>query len=583
MLTSQLFAGDALLQRIADGSPDRISRSQNRRDPAVGKIQTALLDWDPTVLPRFGVDSDYGSETAGAVRRFKIEVIGVPRDQVIDDVGPQTVLRLDAIRLAAEQPVPPPPSVFVRQDVYALQPEGAPPDPIIRAYAIAVAELKRNAGPSAHRWWSHHTQVHGMNPDPGDGLRNQCQHFSWYFLPWHRMYLFFLEAICRSIIQASPEVDEQTKQTWAMPYWDYDRTGTRSLPPAFRDPQLDGRPNPLFDPDRDPGVNAPIFFPGEGTTRLARLTPFQTQAAAWFPAMPFSTPFATAPSFGGTETGFHHFREPPPSNGGPLEASPHGSVHNFVGRTGKMGDFNRAAGDPVFWLHHANIDRLWEVWRASTGAGQDPTGSAFTGRSFGFLDEQGNRTSLLCGNVFDTRGLRYVYADISVPASAGVPRRAQLMPRDPSQPPQRIGSIEEPMNVVRGLPAVVEFDVENLLDLVAADPRPPSLLLSVEHIDAAATPATEWGIFVEPVGAEAQFVGAMPLFGLMEAKRSDAEHDLSYTFDITDTVLALLDAGLMDPTRVALSFRPVNDVSMGDAIEGDDPPVSVGTIALLVQ
>ena len=57
-----------------------------------------------------------------------------------------------------------------------------------------------NAG-GQQRWWSHHTQVHGMFPDPNDGLRNQCQHFCWYFLPWHRMYLHSFEAICRSIIE----------------------------------------------------------------------------------------------------------------------------------------------------------------------------------------------------------------------------------------------------------------------------------------------------------------------------------------------------------------------------------------------
>ncbi|MET9734634.1 phospholipase D-like domain-containing protein [Streptomyces sp. NPDC006458] len=103
MLTCALFAGDPLLEAIAEDR-DRISRTRHRTDPAVRKVQTALLDRDPDCLPRFGADGDYGDETAGAVARFKIEVLGVPPAEVIDDVGPQTVLKLDEMRAASERP-----------------------------------------------------------------------------------------------------------------------------------------------------------------------------------------------------------------------------------------------------------------------------------------------------------------------------------------------------------------------------------------------------------------------------------------------------------------------------------------------
>ena len=32
------------------------------------------------------------------------------------------------------------------------------------------------------------------------------------------------------------------------------------------------------------------------------------------------------------------------------------------GATGFMGGFSTAPLDPLFWMHHCNIDRLWEVW-----------------------------------------------------------------------------------------------------------------------------------------------------------------------------------------------------------------------------
>lgn len=106
MLSSALFAGDPLLEAIAaDG--DRISRTRHQDDPAVLKVQRALLIWDPECLPLHGADGTYGDETAQAVARFKVEVIGVPPPSVVDDVGPQTVLRLDAIAAEHEPPAEP--------------------------------------------------------------------------------------------------------------------------------------------------------------------------------------------------------------------------------------------------------------------------------------------------------------------------------------------------------------------------------------------------------------------------------------------------------------------------------------------
>jgi hypothetical protein len=98
---SQLFADDPVLIAVLEDR-DRISRSQHRNDPAVGKVQAALLIWDPACLPQFGADGDYGDETAGTVARFKAEELGVPPAEIIDDVGPRTVQRLDEIAAVAE-------------------------------------------------------------------------------------------------------------------------------------------------------------------------------------------------------------------------------------------------------------------------------------------------------------------------------------------------------------------------------------------------------------------------------------------------------------------------------------------------
>jgi hypothetical protein len=100
-MLSQLFAGDQVLSDVA-ADLDRITRTQHQDDPAVGKVQVALLIRDPLCLPQFGADGTYGDETAGAVAQFKIDELGVPPEDVVDDVGPRTVVRLDEIAAVAE-------------------------------------------------------------------------------------------------------------------------------------------------------------------------------------------------------------------------------------------------------------------------------------------------------------------------------------------------------------------------------------------------------------------------------------------------------------------------------------------------
>lgn len=39
----------------------------------------------------------------------------------------------------------------------------------------------------------------------------------------------------------------------------------------------------------------------------------------------------------------------------------HNRVHRWVG--GQMGVVPTAPNDPVFFLHHANVDRIWAVWQ----------------------------------------------------------------------------------------------------------------------------------------------------------------------------------------------------------------------------
>src|ERR1700741_1494542 len=90
---------------------------------------------------------------------------------------------------------------------------GAGWNPTLEWYAKAV--LKLRALPATDRTsWRYLGAIHGFNNDlwiakkvitdkdslppsaETDGrMWNQCQHRTWYFLPWHRGYLYAFEAI----------------------------------------------------------------------------------------------------------------------------------------------------------------------------------------------------------------------------------------------------------------------------------------------------------------------------------------------------------------------------------------------------
>src|SRR5260370_4840391 len=83
-----------------------------------------------------------------------------------------------------------------------------------------------------------------------------------------------------------------------------------------------------------------------------------------------------------------------------------------------------AALDPVFWLHPANIDRLWEVWLRRGPGHSNPTDVAWldgpTGpgvRKFVMPDVAGNPVFYTPRDMLNTQAqnLDYVYEDTSDP------------------------------------------------------------------------------------------------------------------------------------------------------------------------
>ena len=75
-----------------------------------------------------------------------------------------------------------------------------------------------------------------------------------------------------------------------------------------------------------------------------------------------------------------------------------------------MGQVQMAALDPIFYLHHCNIDRVWDDWLGLGGNRANPTETAWLDQSFSFFDADRSQVSLTGRQVLDHASqLGYIY------------------------------------------------------------------------------------------------------------------------------------------------------------------------------
>jgi hypothetical protein len=483
-------------------------------------------------------------------------------------------------------------AIRVRKDIWDLGDETDPwRDPAILGYARAVAAMQKvdTTDPSNGASWKNQAAIHERRSAKVPGrLENQCQHATWYFLPWHRMYLYRFEQIVRSHMPAS------TAETWALPYWNYTQVAAhRVLPPAFRARKLpDGKHNPLFVTARstsNPDINGGEALPSAGVTTAAALA----ERVYTKPAP------GTTSGFGGSKTGFSHSGS---GFAGPLEQTPHGDVHVLVGGNGGfMSAFSTAALDPIFWLHHCNLDRLWERWlRAAAGGhppGKNPTDSAWLNRSFELINRNGNRVKLAVKDVLDIEGrLSYTYSGLP----AAPEDLDELMEigdvSDDERPAELVGATQTPVTLT-GSSAAASIPVSAPAGPAAADSTeesvgaPPSVYLNVENIEGEANPGLLYGVYVnlpegEPPDPDGpHFAGTMSFFGIESSTADDddeeeAPHGLRHVFDITALAATLGEQGRWDPEHLHVTFSPIG---VQDEAAPDVPPVTIGRVSVFMQ
>ncbi len=469
---------------------------------------------------------------------------------------------------------------LVRRNIWTL-PSG---DHTVEEYAQAVGIMRtRPAGDPTS--WTYQAAMHGTHARTVQPLWNGCQHGTWFFLAWHRLFIYYFEQIVReAVVQAGGSAD------WSLPFWDYEAGGQQAtLPTAFRQPTLNGGHNPLFESARAPGIN-----------RGLALSPAVASATR---ALRCSR-FVGTSQFGGGVTGVAQFS----NDTGQVENQPHNVVHDAVGGNGGlMADPDQAAADPIFWVHHANIDRLWSIWAGPHHL--NPNDTRWTGQTFTFFDAQGRRVTRTPADVVDIIAqLGYTY-EVAPPAHpAAVPRPTPedaVSAAEPPEPePELVGASETPVRLVGGpVSVLLQIDPQAHDAALAATgaAAPARILLSVEDIEAEQNPGTVYGIYLNlpadatPDVAESHHAGNVSFFGVERARspRGDEHaHALRVVHDITELTRELAGQGEWDGTHVEVTFRPLGLIphdrpdlthALPDETGDADPPVTIGRVAILYQ
>ena len=211
--------------------------------------------------------------------------------------------------------------------------------------AEVIAALPKEYQADAEAVWDG-CQAHPYNPS------NPEQYQQWYFLPWHRLMLNQFEGVIREVLH---------DETFTLPYWN-PVTGNDAdlvLPAVFRAPGTT-----LYNGTRWPWVNG-----GERIDILYR---------DWLSLDALNEDF-----YIDSPTGSHGFNPK-------LDTNPHFLTHLAVG--GDMADFATVGGDPLFYLHHANLDRIWESWNRLGHT--NPTDPKYLNRTFAYGDRSGKRVDL---------------------------------------------------------------------------------------------------------------------------------------------------------------------------------------------
>jgi Common central domain of tyrosinase len=397
----------------------------------------------------------------------------------------------------------------------------------LEAMEAALAKMKQMPCNSVISWyyqgaihWTPNTVLNGNPLCPSYTQKSQkkvawqnCTHTpesKLHFLIWHRLYLWYFEKIVRKL---------SGKNDFAMPYWDYVDPKYRVMPSNFRDPK-----DSLYQSGRLKNLNA-----GEPIN--------DAFAMEWL---------VEAMRSNDTCKQYELFN----SN---INGAPHGMMHDYIGAAadvpgqdttmwniiyqdntgGLMANVSSAGFDPIFWVHHSNIDYLWTKWDASAN-GARPILAELEKKpwQYVFFDENGNKVSYTVAQAFEkafNMDYRYDTAPVLIKAKTPVPEnRQEILSMDLNEP-------------VRLFQHKVNIKVENKVQemLLKKDLTRKSYILEVT-VSYQTAPRHSYKVYIDTDKPDPKkFAGIMNFFGAKEMMTMDMDmhgggNTETFLYDITD-------------------------------------------------
>ena len=325
------------------------------------------------------------------------------------------------------------------------------------------------------------------------------------FLGWHRLYLLAFEDIIRGVL---------SDEDFALPYWDY--TKDARIPEAFRSPTGDTaslyRANRTRTKTLDINAGDPM---DKGTT----VSPFNLDDMKHEDFAVFSRM---------------------------IDGNLHGNVHVGVGDASNMGRVPTAAGDPIFWLHHCNIDRIWAGWNAAGGK------TVTTSKEFVFADRHNNRWARDVASVSSLVGL---YDYDALPRIPG--ERLTSSASGKGQPEILAASTSGPTELTAQPTRIALSPRADTSLSVAARATPNrSIVVLMSGVNSASQPGTLYEVFLDlPSGADRgtyrdHYIGTFSFFNTGKGEQS-------FEFEATAVIERLGARGMLAKDS-AITIIPVH-------------------------
>ncbi|XP_076913457.1 polyphenol oxidase I, chloroplastic-like [Bidens hawaiensis] len=301
-------------------------------------------------------------------------------------------------------------------------------------YIRAIAAMRALPDDDPHSFASqakiHCAYCNGAYNQEGSDVPLQI-HNSWLFYPFHRWYVYFYERILGKLINA-PD--------FALPFWKWDEPAGMPIPEIFLAKDYNGKPNPLYDVYRDAGSVedriVDLAFQGRDKNRSEQTQIICNLNTVYRDLVRNGAD--TLSFFGGKYVAGKPAEGLSKPSAGSVEAGSHTAVHRWVGddlqpNDEDMGNFYSAGYDPIFYVHHANVDRTWKLWKDLALPGHvEPKETDWLDASYVFYDENKNLVRVYNRDCVDISKLKYTFIENS----------KEVFPWRKSRPAQRNPSVQ---------------------------------------------------------------------------------------------------------------------------------------------